>query len=209
MKQLKLVHGVGINDADYPVTKNEVINGKSVQTWICPFYLTWKSMLTRCYSELWLTQHPSYVGCFVCPEWKTFSSFRGWMITQQWEGKQLDKDLLITGNKIYSSETCVFIEQRLNLFIIESKTSKGQHPPGVSWDKKASKYRAQGQSAFAGKRLLGFFSTPYEAHLAWIDFKLEQAYVLVEDLEDKRVANAIVQRYKNYPTSDEKLVDAG
>ena len=37
VKSQKLVHGVGVNDADYNVTKRERVNGKWKTTWICPF----------------------------------------------------------------------------------------------------------------------------------------------------------------------------
>ena len=49
----KLVFGVGINDADYAVTEYETteVNGVRKQkfVWGCPYYLTWKGMLRRCY----------------------------------------------------------------------------------------------------------------------------------------------------------------
>lgn len=48
----KLVQGVGVNDADYPVTKEEVINGKRKYVWVCPYYARWRSLLGRCYSKL-------------------------------------------------------------------------------------------------------------------------------------------------------------
>lgn len=54
MKSGKLVHGVGINDADYAVTKWEtvIVNGKQKQKliWFCPFHRAWGNMLQRCYS---------------------------------------------------------------------------------------------------------------------------------------------------------------
>lgn len=48
-------------------------------------------------------------GCSVCEEWLTFSNFKRWMEQQDYEGKALDKDLLVSQNKTYSSETCVFV----------------------------------------------------------------------------------------------------
>ena len=43
----KLVRGVGVNDADYPVYKTE--NGKIV--WQCTYYRTWNNMLARAYCD--------------------------------------------------------------------------------------------------------------------------------------------------------------
>ena len=112
VKPKRLVYGVGINDADYVVQKWETIgyvNGKQKQKliWICPYYSAWKSMLKRCYSSKYQDKRPTYKGCSVSDEWLTFSVFKVWMEKQDWEGKQLDKDLLFEGNKIYSADTCV------------------------------------------------------------------------------------------------------
>ena len=131
----KLVYGVGINDADYIVCIYEELprtNGKQNQkiVWRCPFYSRWMSMLRRCYSKAYQEKQPSYKGCSVCEEWLTFSNFKSWMETQDWEGKQLDKDLLVYKNKIYSPETCVFIDQRLNTFLVKSNKTRGDYPLG-------------------------------------------------------------------------------
>lgn len=114
----KLVCGVGINDADYVFQKWEtiIVNGKRKQKliWECDFYRTWKSMLARCYSIKTQERQPTYKGCSVSDEWLTFSVFKNWMEKQDWEDKQLDKDLLFEGNKVYSSETCVFVTRMVS-----------------------------------------------------------------------------------------------
>ena len=121
MKTRKLVCGVGNNDSDYVVTKFEtiVVNGKLKQKliWVCPYYRVWKGMLERCYSIKYQESQPTYIGCSVTDEWLTFSAFKNWMEKQNFEGMQLDKDLLIEGNKVYSPETCVFVSGMVNNFI--------------------------------------------------------------------------------------------
>ena len=112
MKVERLVYGVGINDADYVVQKFETIgyvSGKKKQkrVWRCPYYRVWTHMLERCYDVKRQERQPTYKDCSVSTEWLTFSVFKSWMEKQDFEGKQLDKDLLIEGNKIYSAETCV------------------------------------------------------------------------------------------------------
>ena len=124
-----LVYGVGINDADYRVQENKCYTnnlGKRATEvlWRCPYYDRWYGMIRRCYSERELSRFPTYKGCSVCEEWLTFSNFKSWMEQQDWEGKHLDKDLLIYKNKVYSSETCVFVDYKVNLFIIKGSTSK-------------------------------------------------------------------------------------
>ncbi len=68
-------------------------------------------MLQRCYSESYLNKRPSYRGCSVCEEWKTFSNFMAWMKNKNMENLELEKDILVPGNKLYSPETCVFVSR--------------------------------------------------------------------------------------------------
>ena len=111
---MKLVYGVGINDADYDVAINEYYtNDEGVKgerrIWTCPYYSRWMNMLTRCYSDKFQEGNPTYKGCYVAEEWKTFSNFKEWMVTQEWEGLELDKDILFVGNREYGPEKCVFV----------------------------------------------------------------------------------------------------
>lgn len=136
----KLVCGVGINDADYVVQRKETIgyvNGKHKQklVWTCPYYRVWTNMLVRCYSTKKQEKYPTYKGCTVSDEWLTFSVFKSWMEKQDWDGKQLDKDLLFEGNKVYSAETCVFVTKEVNMFTTERCAARGEWPIGVNWHK--------------------------------------------------------------------------
>lgn len=188
----KLIFGVGINDAGYYVIK--FINGKQV---MCPFYRKWASMMARCYYTKYQSRMKSYIGCSVIDEWKVFSNFRKWMETQDWRGKQLDKDLLVMGNKIYSPETCLFIDPHINYFLTDSASSRGDFPIGVSYLKKTKKFSARCRNPIGNKMdNLGYFSNPEDAHLAWKRRKHELACQLAELQEDDRVANALRNRYK-------------
>lgn len=187
LKHRKLVYGVGINDADY--TTQAVIDGVSAA---CPFYSRWTGMLKRCYSEKELKRNPSYSECSVSEDWHTFNIFKSWMEEQDWEGKQLDKDLLITGNKIYSPESCVFIGVDVNTFIAEKR---GSLPFGVSYHKRDKVF--QSGIKVGGKRVfLGNYKSPEEAHQAWKEAKYKQAVQLASEQADLRVAAALIERYK-------------
>lgn len=199
LKRNKLVYGVGVNDADYNVCQTAVVNGKKKIVKFCPFYLKWRHMIERSYSEKFKERNPSYYDCSCVPEWHVFSNFKKWMETQDWEGKQLDKDILSPYNRIYGPDTCVFVDQKVNLFIIENNAMRGEFPVGVVFDKESGKYRARCCSVETGKQAcLGRYETPEEAHEAWLDFKLKQAYILAAEQTDERVANALIARYKNY-----------
>jgi len=194
-----LVYGVGINDSDYNVYLWELIGGVRKMVWRCPFYEKWKSMLRRCYSEEFHNNNPTYSGCSTSPEWHRFMTFRAWMENQEWEGKHLDKDLLVKGNKIYGPDTCVFLTDTINYFLKERGASRGSFPIGVHFEKQTGKFVAQiGDTVNGGRLRLGYFDTPEEAHQAWLTEKLRQAKILTADQSDPRVAEALINRYENY-----------
>lgn len=187
----KLVHGVGLNDADYAVTP--IVNGKRNR---CRFYRTWESMLNRCYSAKYQAKQPTYIGCYVCDEWLTFSNFKKWMEQQDWQGKELDKDLLFVGNKIYSPDTCVFVDKKTNSFANDHGAARGEWPIGVSFHKHVGKFSAQCGNQITEKREhLGYFTCPNEAHKAWKKRKHELACQLADLQNDERVADALRTRY--------------
>lgn len=200
MKTRKLVYGVGVNDADYFTQKFEpvgYVNGKQKQkrVWICPCYQTWKNMLKRC-SEEWQEKYPTYRGSSVSAEWLTFSNFRKWMVEQDWEGNQLDKDILFEGNKVYSAETCVFVTPMVNTFTTDSGATRGEWLIGVCWSKEKAKFQSNCSNPFTKKQEhLGLFTCEMEAHEAWRKRKLELAHELAAIQTDPRVAKALVERY--------------
>jgi len=158
--QKSSIYGVGINDADYAV--RSLIDGKPI---ICPFYKAWHSMMTRCYSEKLKRVRPTYIGCTVVPEWHRFMIFRAWMVKQDCKWKQLDKDILVPGNKEYSPNACVFVSSQINGLLIDQAARRGKYPQGVSWNKKMKKFVAQAN--IHRKRIfLGGFDTVEAAHTA-------------------------------------------
>lgn len=161
----KLIYGIGINDADYIVMPK--VNGKSL---FCPYYLTWKNMLKRCYCPKYQEKHPTYIGCSVVSEWITFSAFKNWMAGQDWKEKELDKDILILGNKEYSPNACIFISGAINKLLNDHAAARGDLPQGVNFDKNSGKYRAQ--CAASGKRRhLGLFTSIPKAEHVYLMFK--------------------------------------
>jgi hypothetical protein len=187
----KKVYGVGINDSLTSTIYDE--NGQRKR---CPYYGRWFGLLSRCYSQKALSMKRTYEGVTVCNEWLIFSNFKAWMEKQDWEGKELDKDILVPGNKIYSPDTCVFVERRVNLFILEMVQRKSGLLQGVT--KYQEKYRAQCNQLDGKKKSLGYFSTQEEAHEAWRKEKLRLARILAIELDDPRIGDALIYRYETY-----------
>jgi hypothetical protein len=197
----KLVFGVGINDLGYRTLVQEELpknGGKRIRktVFLCKYYAAWKNMLERCYSEKYLESRPSYIGTSVCSEWLSATAFKKWMEQQDWRDKCLDKDIIVPGSKLYSPETCAFVLNATNSFVIASDASRGDYPVGVSLYKQTGKYCAQCKNPFAGKKEhLGYFSTPEEAHESWRKRKHELAQLVAARESDSRVVEALKKRY--------------
>ncbi len=190
----RLVMGIGVNNADYLVNKFANINGAKKRVWVCPIYKMWNNMLTRCYSEKCQEKHPTYALCSVSDCWFTFSNFRAWVLTQQWEGMEIDKDILVKGCKLYSSETCVFVSQSLNLFLTDRDRLRGEYPLGVT--KAGNMFRARCRNPFTLRSdSLGNFGSAHRAHLAWLKKKHEHACTYADMQTDPRIAEALRNRY--------------
>ena len=194
-----LVEGVGINDADYIVTIRQELpklNGKRRQKilWRCPYYAKWTAMLYRCYSKTWLHEQPSYLGCSVCTEWIYFSNFKSWMETQDWEGKDLDKDLLVYGNKVYSPETCCFVTKEVNSFLTKRQNHRGNYPIGVN-KHYSGFYYARISSKNRTMKHLGSFNNPLKAHRAWQLSKIKRTKELIETQTDNLIVEGLYRVY--------------
>lgn len=155
----KKVEGVGINDADYEVVSTCKETGKRK---FCPYYLTWRNMLKRCYNKKYQQTQPTYMVCEISEEWILFSTFKCWMERQEWKGNQLDKDLLGDG-KLYSEENCTFIPQGLNKLITNFSRTGRSLPEGVTYDKNRDKYMAQVGAGDSSKAIKRRFESADEA----------------------------------------------
>jgi CRISPR/Cas system-associated endoribonuclease Cas2 len=166
----KLVFGVGVNDLDYRVHVREAVTengGKRIQKTVfrCKYYTVWESMLRRCYSKKFLESNQTYIGTSVCSEWLYATAFKKWMEQQDWQDKSLDKDIIVPGSKLYSPDTCAFVLQATNSFVIARDASRGDYPIGVYLVKRTGKYYARCGNPFSGKLE---HHTPTKVNSSWL-----------------------------------------
>lgn len=161
LAQRKLIYGVGVNDADY-MTEIK-INGSRISY---PYYKRWQGMLERCYSARFYKRNIAYAGCSVTNDWLTFSNFKAWMEVQDWKGLELDKDVRIQGNKVYSPAACQFITKEVNTLLNDQKSKRGDYHQGVTFIKRTGKYKST-ISAYGRRIHLGYYNTNDDAFNAY------------------------------------------
>lgn len=126
-------------------------------------YIVWNGMLSRCYNMSHFA-YPVYGGrgVLVSHEWHNFQNFAEWFNENYVSGWELDKDILIKNNVLYSSSTCCFVPVRLNNILSNARKSRGDFPLGVSFHKHSGKFRAQ-MNTGVNYTHLGYFQTVGEA----------------------------------------------
>lgn len=177
------VFGVGITGTEVTVDED----GERLDSYVC-----WNHMLQRCYSTKFQEKRPSYKGCSVYDEWLYYPNFKNWYDNNYYEinnkTSQLDKDILIKGNKIYSPNTCVFVPSFINKLFTKSQKIRGELPVGVCYHKPNKKYIA-GLSVFTNekktKKYLGSFDTVNEAFEVYRRAKEEYIKEVADEYKDK------------------------
>lgn len=150
-------------------------NGKDTKC-----YNTWRGILTRCYNPKLHEKYPTYKGCTVDEEWLNFQNFAKWFEYNYYEieGQRmdLDKDILIKRNKIYSADTCVFVPHNINSLFVKNDRVRGNLPIGIYYNKAAKNFQARcniyDYEENKSKRIhLGCYDAPQEAFEIYKQFK--------------------------------------
>lgn len=126
-----LILGVGINDC------NESSSKPSIK---------WRQMLERCYSTKLQKREPTYKDCTICEEWLILSNFKKWFedpVNGYKDGYELDKDILIKGNKVYSPSTCCFVPHKINQLLVKKRQRRSNLPIGVYYRKDINRFQAK------------------------------------------------------------------
>lgn len=162
-------------------------------------YITWVSMLRRCYDPYYINKHLTYIDCYVCKEWHNFQNFAEWYYKNYYELEgdkiDLDKDILYKGNKIYSPETCILVPQRINILFTKRDATRGEYPIGVTYYKKNNNLKVH--CNLNGKQKhLGYFplNRPFQAFYTYKMFKenyIKQVADEYKDLIPQKLYNAL------------------
>ena len=183
------VYGVGILGTKYLIRVNGVLTKD---------YVLWNNMLKRCYSDTYKNKRPTYIDCKCSENFKSYEYFYEWCNKQigfDNEGWQLDKDLLVKGNKVYNENVCIFIPQEINSLLTKREASRGEHLIGVYWDKTNKAFASMVNKNKGKQEHLGYFNTELEAFNAYKQakesFVKEQANKWKSQI-DPRAYNALM-----------------
>ncbi len=167
------------------------INGKNTK-----YYDMWNKMLQRCYDPKYIEKYPTYEGCYVHESWHNFQTFSEWYHENYYkiEGQrmELDKDILIKGNKIYSADTCVFVPQNINKLFVKRNNDRGESPIGMTYKNKKYKVccNVNGKS-----KHLGYYDTKEGAFQVYKNFKEKYIKEVANEYKDKipeKLYNAMI-----------------
>lgn len=124
----RTIYGIGyIGEGKYKVSEN----GKLTKV-----YQRWYEMVRRCYDSKYHKKYLTYTNCEVDEKWLNFQNFGTWHDENYYkiegEKMELDKDILVKHNKIYSPETCVYVPQTINKLFVKRQNDRGESVIGTS-----------------------------------------------------------------------------
>ena len=134
----------------------------------------WRACIVRSNCIKTKTRQPCYQDVTIDEKWHNFQNFAKWFYSQPYyqKGFQLDKDILIKNNKVYSESSCVLVPQEINKLFIEKADGGRGIPVGVIYNN--NKYEAK-----AAQKYLGSFDTPNEASRAYYTARYQQVKYII------------------------------
>lgn len=188
-----LVYGVGICDAPTRIGREPQFKD----------YQVWKSMVRRTKGVMALARNPTYEGCSVDPVWLKYSGFSKFHAKHYVDGYQLDKDILVPGNKIYGPKYCRYVPQAINSLFTDHGRARGKYPLGITTIRRGGKLCLWVQlNVFGNRKYLGTFELDDldSAVACYRKAKAEQIIAVAKKWKDKidrDVYRALLRRAKN------------
>lgn len=193
----KAVYGQGyLGEGPYKTTTKELpegdINALTNRADSC-----WRNLLGRCY-DIEREDYPRYgaTGANVQDDWKNFQNFCEFFSAHWSEGLQLDKDILVPGNKVYSPDKCCFVPSYINNLILHPNEVKPNGLPlGVHLKKPTPKMVGELKrpyGVYVNSRSLGYYATPEQAHTVYQLAKAERMLEVIDQYKTEAFCNTLV-----------------
>lgn len=193
----KRVFGVGyVGIGDYKGNRGE--NKRLVHAW--------RGLLTRCYDEDYREWHLyGGKGVSVHKDWHNLQNFCKWYKENVPLGWHMDKDILVSGNLLYSENTCIGVPSELNGFVTSSLNRKGNNNyTGVYYVKegrwKVATYGTEGKQV-----IVGYTNTELEGVRLYREEKVRLAADLAEKYKGI-VDQKVYDYFSNFTDHIDRLI---
>lgn len=138
-------------------------------------YNAWYNLIVRCVNPD--KAGATYKDCQLDSRWLYFWNFLDWVCNEpnysKWsESWAIDKDILVSGNKIYGPDTCLLVPKHINNLLLDHKNARGMYSIGVT-RRKDGLYEAQCSLHTGKQRTIGVYRTEAEASKAYWTKKCE------------------------------------
>lgn len=164
-----------------------------------PYHAIWTGMIERVHVVEMIDKRPTYRDCSISKPWYCFANFYKWAKDQRGalnEHWQLDKDILVKGNKEYGPDFCAFVPSQINGLFTKREACRGDYPIGVYLHKESGKIRACcSDPDHPGKKISGAFGKTVEEAFNW--YKVEKERVIKNQADkwkeqiDEKLYNAL------------------
>lgn len=161
------IYGVGyFGEGNYTCSKNNCFGKISANR----ARQTWGDMLSRCYNSNDIRfENYGKVGVIVANDWHNFQNFANWFSENYIEDYELDKDLLNINNKLYSSETCIYLPAKINKMLVNHRY-ENELLMGVGLRKDRARDGKIYKCTGTGK----YFYSEQDCHFSWLNCKIEK-----------------------------------
>lgn len=158
-------------------------------------YRVWYSMNYRC-AKASQERFRTYIGCTVNEYFYDEDYFHEWwgrQIGADKVGWELDKDILIKGNKEYGPDTCVLVPVEINLLVNVTK-GKRDLPLGVHYHTKDRVFKASVANGIQTKYLGSFTNAEdaFECFKVAKEVRIKEVAEKWKDEIDPRVYEALI-----------------
>lgn len=139
----------------------------------------WTYLLYRIFSEVEHKQRPSTGDLIIYNDWLNFQNFAEWHEQNYITGWELDKDILVKYNNLYSPQTCCFVPREIN-----TRYPKRHSKSDRVYSNKINKYQAQARNIHGVRK--AFSSKDRGEVVAW---KIKAVKEVLDYLAEKYSAN--------------------
>lgn len=179
-------------------------------------YISWEALKMRLTSgeedhayrrnnrngRIGLKNNSAWRNCTVDIRWLDFQVFAEWYCNNiyemdiAWAKLQIDKDIKIKGNLLYSTETCLIVPGRINSYFVNTKNVKGYTEIDGRYVVTCSLYETFDTRRVSSTYITGIRTdNEQEAHENYLEIKNRQLQeVVIPDF-----IKHVKQEYRNHP----------